>query len=298
MKNILIYTISEFNFKCGGLVVQYELCRILHNMGLNVRLQAPKKIRNSIFNRYYNNEFDLNNTIVIYGETITNNPLNAPYVVRWILAPLGLCSDINIYKTWCPKDLVYYFNSEEKITSNSEKIGNIYKLLNIIYINPLITINNPNPRHGSCFTIRKYNKQKFVHPPKSFEITREHTQMDYIKIFNNHKYFICYDSLTFLAVIAALCGCIPIVIKVDSLSKQDWLATSCAIGYLKTSGENTLYGIAYGADDLENATKTLHLAKEQWNRIIAYNKDKYISSFINDINNWDNNINTIKNNYY
>ena len=52
-----------------------------------------------------------------------------------------------------------------------------------------------------------------------------------------------------------------------------------------------------GADDLQNAINTIHLAKEQWNKIVKYSKNKYIIPFIIDINNWNNNINTIKSNF-
>jgi uncharacterized protein YceK len=136
-----------------------------------------------------------------------------------------------------------------------------------------------------------------IHTQGSFEITRNHTQLECIKIFNKHTYFISYDSITFLLVIAALCGCVSIVKKVSGLSKQDWLNTTAACAYLKESGENTLYGIAYGGDDLQNAIKTIHLVKDQWNRIVQFSKKKYINPFINDINNWDNNINTIETNF-
>ena len=137
-----------------------------------------------------------------------------------------------------------------------------------------------------------------IHPSNSFEITKNHTQMQCIEIFNNHKYFISYDSITFLSVIAALCGCITIVKKVDGLSKYDWLNTTCAANYLKESGENSLYGIAYGADDLENAINTIHMASEQCKRINEFSKKNYISKFIEDVNNWENMINTIENNFY
>ena len=302
MKNILVYTIDNFSLICGGVIVQYELCRILDNLGINVRMSAPTKIINSVFNKFYENDFDLNDTVVIYGETITNNPINAPHVVRWILAPLGLCSDINIYKTWGSKDLVYYFNSEQKMANNPDKFGQIYKLLNIIFLYPNIKNYNENNRSGTCFTIRKgyscHPNMSLIHPSNSFEITRQHSQSDCISIFNNHEYFICYDSITFLYVIAGLCGCISIVVPVNGLSKQDWINTTVLAEYFKESEEKVLYGIAYGMEDIEFAKNTINLVKEQWSKIIQFSKDKYILSFIDDINNWDSNINTIQNNFY
>lgn len=307
MKNIIIYThMNNFDFKAGGTVVQYLLAKTLEEYGQNVRIYSSSgiKIRNSIFEKYYKNDFPIdNNCVVIYCEGTQGNPLNAKYVVRWMLSKLGQNVPYDWVNTWNKNELVYYFNSEDKIKNEPNKLGNIYKLLNVIYINPYLTNLNLKNRKGTCFTIRKAletNGKKImnVHPPNSFEVTRNHTQIDYIKIFNKYKYFISYDSLTFLSVIAALCGCISIVIKVDGLSKNDWLNTTAVAKYLEISNEKILFGIAYGADDLENAINTIHLAKEQWNRIVQYSKENYVLPFIDDINNWDNNINTINNNFF
>ena len=140
---------------------------------------------------------------------------------------------------------------------------------------------------------------QFVHPPRSLEINFKHSQLECIKIFNNHKFFISYDSITFLSALAALCGCVSIVKKVDGLNKQEWLNTwgATLTEYLKSTGE-PLYGWAYGAEEVEFALNTLHLVKDQWVKIVKFSKEKYITPFINDINNWDENINTIMNNFY
>ena len=301
--NILIYTINDFCFQCGGLVVQYQLCSVLASLGVNVRIRSPNKIQNSIFNNYYNNDFDLEKTIVIYGETIEGNPMNAKYVVRWILAPLGVIVGPEIANTWGRNDLVYYFNSETKFSRQPEKIGNIYKLLNVLYINPYARNMNPAPRIGFCHTFRKSQQihgkiTKYIHPRDSFEITREHTQMQCIAFFNKYKAFVSYDSLTFFNVIAALCGCISIVYKVKDLSKQEWVHTTAASEFLKFKGHNNLFGIAYGLEDIPFAMSTLHLAPQQWNNIVNYAKEKTVMPFIDDINNFEKMINTIQNNFY
>jgi hypothetical protein len=307
MKNIVIYThMPKFSFKDGGTVVQYLLAKTLEEYGQNVRIYSSSgiKINNSIFSKFYENDFPIDdNTVVIYCEGTQGNPLNANHVIRWMLSKLGQNAPYEWVNTWDKNELVYYFNSEDKIAKNQDKLGNIYKLLNVIYINPYAINNNLIQRKGTCFTIRKSkeihgNIPKIVHPKKSFEITRAHTQLECISIFNNHKFFISYDSLTFLSVISSLCGCVSIVIKVNGLSKQDWLNTTAAAEYLKETGETMLYGIAYGAEELENAINTLHMAKPQWDRIVQFGKLKHVTKIIDDINNWNNNINTIQNNFF
>jgi len=300
MKNIVIYTINNFDMGCGGLMVQYELCKIIDEMGINIRIIAPNNIPNSIFSKYYNNDFPIDdNVIVIYGETIRGNPMNVKNVVRWILAPLGVIVPSDYYINYNKSDLVYYFNSELKIAQQPEKIETIYKLLTSIFLNPTVKIYNLNPRHGGCHTFRKAQMHKhisLIHNSDSFEI--RHSQDECIQIFNKYEFFISYDPLTFLSIIAALCGCISIVYKVEGKSKKEWYDSIATANYMKHKGIDSLYGVAYGLEEIEYAKSTLHLVKEQWDDILKYTKEFIIKPFINDIQDFDSNINTVKNNYY
>jgi hypothetical protein len=302
MKNILIWAPSVFDIGCGGLNVQYELCRILKEYGVNVKIFSPVKKQNPIFNDYYDNNFDLNETIVIYGETIQGNPLNAPYVVRWILAPLGICSHPLQFRVWGKNDLVYYFNPEKKMKIYPNKLGNVYKLLSIVYISPYIKNNNKEPRSGSCYTIRKANEYhnnqiEIVHPSNSFEVVRNHSLLECVDIFNTYECFYSYDPCTFLNIIAAISGCISVVIKVKGQPKNNWLNTLAPIEYLKETGE-PLYGVAYGPEEIEFAKSTLHLVEGQWININKFFRKKYVESFITDINSFETQPNTVENNFY
>ena len=60
-----------------------------------------------------------------------------------------------------------------------------------------------------------------------------------------------------------------------------------------------LYGVAYGngSDEIEFARSTLHLVKEQWNAFENYQK-KTVQSFLQDIEDWGNQKNTIDQCYY
>jgi hypothetical protein len=307
-KNIIIYThMGDFNINDGGTVVQYYLAQILEEkFGQNVRIYSSsgkKNTENPIFNKYYNYEFPINdNTIVIYCEGTRGNPLNAISVVRWMLSELGQNVPHEYVDTWGKNELVYYFNSELKFNKNPEKISNIYKLLSVLYINPTIKNFQYDTRSDYCYTIRKgahiHKNIQYIHPEPSFEITRAHTQDDCIALFNKYKYFISYDPLSFLTVIAALCGCISIVYKNDGMTKQEWIQTTAAGEYIKYKGLDNLYGIAYGLEDITYAEDTLHLVEEQWLDIANYLNRKTVMPFINDINDIKIMPNTIKNNYY
>jgi len=249
-KNILIYThMSHFEFNNGGTVAKYNLARMLEDLSQTIRIYSRTGIciNNSIFNKFYNNDFPIDdNCVVIYCEGTQGNPLNAKNVVRWILSELGKNVPTDWVHEWGKNELVYYFNSETKFITSPEKLGTVYKFLNCIYINPYAKQTNFEERKGICYTIRKarqmHNNISLVHPKGSFEITREHNQMQCIEFFNTYKWFMCYNPLTFYIIIAALCGCIPVVYKMAGLTKQQWIQTTVASEYLKVKDWITYMG--------------------------------------------------------
>ena len=292
----------DFDLSNGGVTVQYYLAQILDLYGEKVRIYSNNIIHNSLFNNYYGDDFNLDETVIIYCEGVIGNPLNGKYVVRWLLSELGKNVSNEIYLSWNKNNLVYYFNSELKFNNDSTKIGNYYKNLSLLYIYENIK-NNNKTRYGYCHTFRKsiyHINVKYIHPEDSFEINRNHSQDDYIIFFNRHEYFISYDPLTFLNVIASLCGCISIVYPIEGLSKKEWFKTTALSNYLIENNIDYLYGIAYGNDEAEinYAKSTIHLLDEQFKNIIEYFKNKSVIPFINDINNWDNSENTVENNFY
>lgn len=302
IKNIL-FAGHRFDHNSGGVMVHYELCKILNEYGINSKIYCTEKIQNHVCNSYYNNDFPIDETtVVIYSELIRGNPFNSKYSVRWILAPLGSLSESTIYLNYNKQDLVYYFNSELKFNDHPDKMGTVYKLLSTLYIYPNIKQTNFNTRDGTCFTYRKHHMHKsgiiHIHPPDSFEINNSHSQDNMIDFFNQYKYFISYDPLTFITIMAALCGCISIVHKVDGLSKLDWIKTTAANEYIKHKGIDNLYGIAYGMEDLQYAEDTISLAKEQWSDIQKFSKESTVIPFIIDLQNFENMENTVQNNYY
>ena len=82
------------------------------------------------------------------------------------------------------------------------------------------------------------------------------------------------------------------------MSKEDWLNNTGISEYIKEKKINTLNGLAYGLEDLENATNTIHLVKEQWDDIIDFINTKNIRPFISDMENYEVLTNTVKNNYF
>ena len=286
--NIIIYPHIKYDKNDGGINVMYYLGKLLEESGKNVRMYPSNGIvDNPHFNKYYENDFNLKDCIIIYCEGTQENPLNGNYIVRWLLSPLGLNVKEDSYLTWGKKDLVYYFNYEERFDDNSD---NKFKLLPLIIIFPEFTNNNKERNNKSCHTFRKshYHKNiQHIHTDDSFEIGRGLNHTELVQIFNEYTYFYSYDPLTFLSINAALCGCISIVYPIEGRTKLDWLKITAAYPYLKENNLDNLYGIAYGVNDIEYAKSTIHLVKQQWDDIISFTKTKYLNEFINDINNFD-----------
>lgn len=301
-KNIIIYPHGKFNLSDGGVTVQYYFAKILserYKQSVFIINKYDNNTINPIFNEFLNIDTLSDNlnetTIVIYCEGIKGNPLNAKYVIRWMLSKLGQNVSFKNYDTWNKQELVYFFNSE----IDFYKYNHI-KLLTIFYINPIFNDNRHN-RHGSCFTIRKSKKiidnLIFIHPEDSFEIKRGHTQDKYRKFFNKYEYFYSYDPLTFLSLISIMCGCISIVVEIEGISKQDYYKKTGIYDYMVHHNLSGIYGLAYGNSDEEinYAKKTIHLGKNQILNMQKWYMDSYVPLFINDINQFQTNENTIEN---
>ena len=312
-KNIIIYThMPLFSMVDGGTLVQYNLGKILdEELNQVVRIYSPSGIEaeNPVFNKFYRpTDFPIDeNTVVIYCEGTIGNPLGAKHVVRWMLSVLGQNVPHSHLDTWARNELVYHFNFEPRFFEYPERKGVFYKMLSCIYINPEIKQTNFGIREGSCFAIRKahhIHKSKpiqIIHDDGSHQLTGYETQSQCIEIFNTYKYFYCYDSNTFLTFMAAMCGCISIVYPVEGLSKSEWVKTTAAKDYLNSVGGDeteTLYGVAYGLEEIPFAESTLHLAKKQWVEIVNFGKENTVVPFVRDINEFENMQNTIENNYF
>jgi hypothetical protein len=299
-KDIIIHLHYKFDMTNGGVTVQYYLAKILDKLGCRVRIiNRFNTDKNIIFNNVFNNDFKIDECIVIYCEGIQGNPLNAKYVVRWMLSALGKNVPYHWVNTWGKNELVYYFNPEPHF--EKEKMGIIYKTLICPYINPNIVNYNRNDRNGTCFTYRKsrYHKKIVkIHNDGDFELIPSHTQEQYIDIFNNHKCFVLYDPVCFLMSISTMCGCIAIIHPVEGLTKLQWLQASFYSFYLEHKKLDNIYGIAYGIEDIVYAENTIHLAYEQMKDIEQCFIEKSIQPFINDMENFEKMQNNIEKNFF
>jgi hypothetical protein len=303
-RDVILFLHLGFSTTDGGATVQYLLASQLDKMGTRSRIinvNDNNKV-NSIYNNFYEGDFDINNTLVIYCEGIEGNPLNAKYTVRWMLSELGRNAPYKWVYTWNKNELVYFFNSEVGFYYN-ENTNDKYKLLTTFYFDNRIKQYNFETRQGSCYTIRKLfhyrNEFSNMHPENSIEISRGTSFEEYIDIFNKCEIFYCYDPLSFLIIISVLSGCVGVVYPLVNVSKKKWYQKTGLYEYMKYKNITDIGGIAYGNSEEEilRAKNTIHLAFDQLMELQKWHKDTQLKAFIHDINNWGNNTNTIENIY-
>jgi hypothetical protein len=281
----------KFQENSGGISVLHLLASKIKNLGFEVKMiiwDNHDPVPNRIFSEY-TTENDIEDCYVIYPEIIGGNPLGAKKIIRWILCDLGKNCSPSIYKTWNKTDIVYFFSSYNKNLTSQ----NIKYLFCLEIEEKYLNIKN-NERKNSCYEFRKSRK---FHKNINYYHTKDDIQIyeKNIDIFSKSKYYYAYDPYTYNMILAALCGCIPVIYPLENVSKKEWTDTLFCKEYLKWKKKDFLYGIAYGMDDLEYASKTIHLAKEEQLDIINF-ANLTIKNFIEDIKN--NNYTTINDIYY
>ena len=276
---IIIYT-PPFNINCGGIVVMHYLAQII-NETPNSKFYAKLFMCNNL--KYYNmfcNDFanidEINdNTIVIYPETVIGNPLNCKNVVRWILLELGIEMPIDHNKTFGSNDLIYYWETSEDINKKQlccQWKNNIFK-------------NNKLNRDKTCYLIKKgrliHKNINYIHPIDSINIENL-TLKEINNIFNECKYFYCYDPNTAHIIHSAICGCISIVYPIENINKEEYFK-SRMFCY-----NNIIYnkGIVYGnnIDEINVEINNINDCEEYYNNLFNSHENS-VFSFLNNIEN-------------
>lgn len=174
-----------------------------------------------------------NNTIVIYPERYCKNVLFAKNVVRWLLnTPSN-----NVVRTWGKKDLVFAYREVFDVPSiNPQK--RILTLLS--FDQSLFRQTNYGNRHGQCYILRKGKGRQDL--PEFFDgpVIDDWTFEQQVKVLNETKFCYIYDTQTGYGTIAAMCGCIPVIIMEPGKTKADYV-----------KGDDVTYGVAYGASEEE-----------------------------------------------
>lgn len=280
--NFIIFSPTpEYIDYIGGVMVNHSLAHYLTELGENSYIYA-----NSTKEGY-------NSTVVPWGTHIDYDPQNTIFITsagagehtfeNYI--PESLKNIPNQVK-WLVNDQVKYYPEEEKFYTycnyfpvlEGQHIDGSFLSLDVEFD---IFFNKNLPRKGGCFYTKgtpvkiNHHKEGDLNLDNIYSMPSFQRNLYLAEVFNNKEYFVCYSHRSFIAAIAALCGCTVIVIPFDDTPREYW----------EKNFPTFKYGIAYGINDLEWATNTKHLVRENIQNI-QNEGIKSIQSFINDCYVW------------
>jgi hypothetical protein len=234
-----------YQFNSGGLIALSMLAHNLASIGEQsyvIGSKGPGNLGEELQGR----RFDPESTIMVYPEIVYDNPFNYKHIVRWILN--------SSHRPYPEND--YLFKYSDYFTSFNEH--NVKGKLTAYNLELDFWIDLNYERSGECYIVKKGSYKKLIHHKDDSICIDDFPNNEYIReVFNKTKRFICYDSESFLATQASMCGCDVVVIPRDGVSREDW----------KYKFQGSKYGIAYGFDDPELYNSTRHLIKDNLIRL-------------------------------
>lgn len=264
----------------GGPVVLHLLCRMLADYGyeskvflLRPNVRYPKS-RQEFLQQYLpfmnkNSEHKLDSqegsvkgceltnwpyvdddTIVVYPEVIFGNPLAAKHVVRWFLGAIRPKGDAG-EQPYGKDDLFICYRE----IFNDYILNPTCRQVQLLHFNhDLYKRTNYGHREGSCFIIRKGHIRADLPETVPGIIIDNLPDEEKVKVMNQCEYCYSFDTQTFYSTVAAMCGCISVVIPEPGKKRGDYLAEG---------DENLGFGIAFGTSPEEiefarSSQKKLH----------------------------------------
>lgn len=264
----------------GGSVVSHVLANELNKLGHSTFIYSNSTIGDtSLIPWGVDIDYDNENTIFILpagaGEhTFTH--LIPPFINKSSNIVRHLINNqVNLY----PKENKLYQLSKYFNPLLNQKVDGYLPILNIDFN---IFYNYNIPRKGRCYLIKgnEYiENQPIYHNSQDTNLDMywnyKGDRMKYLAdMFNRHEIFFTYNTQTFISVLAAMCGCISIIIPHPNTSKEKLL-----------SFPQNKYGIAYGFEDINKSIDTLHLVKPNLENCLIENKN-HLKSFTDDCEIW------------
>lgn len=277
MTKFLVYA-PRYDSSSGGAIALHKLASILREQGQDAKLwyfdqphiksfangrfllsflraMAKKLVLRRDMKSPYDTptakHSDIPNSIVVYPEIIGGNPLSAEHVVRWFLNKPGeMTGKINYGKNELYFSYKTFFN-DPTINPHPQNILTVSEIQKDIYRNR----NLPN-RSGSCYLVRKGKGRPLDYHETGAICIDGMRHQKVADIFNRTQYFISYDPYSMYSRFAAMCGCIPVIVPEEGVTKEAW-----------RPNEADRHGIAYGYEDTEWAIRTRPLLLDQLDSI-------------------------------
>ena len=210
------------------------------------------------------------NTVVIYPEITFGNPLRAKKVVRWLLFYNRFYKQKENEKIgYSETDIFYCYRK----VFNDKTLNPEEKQLYMTYLD-LDTYKKTNDGHreGNCYIIRKGYWRSDL--PSEFDgpVIDDFSEKEKVKVLNQSKYCISYDTQTEYSKIAAMCGCISVVVPEPGKTRKDYRAE-----------DDRDYGVAFGfsEEEINYSIETAGKVMELYQQNISVHMDN-VAKFVED----------------
>ena len=289
--NFIVFSqFPEYMDYIGSSAVSHVLARNIALQGENTYIYANNTIHNSVscIPWYSNIEYDKENTIFIIpagaGEHTFKN--NIPDFIN---------DTSNIVRHLVNKQVTYYPENNKlyPIASyfNTLPNQNIDGYLTVFDVDFNLFRNYNLPRSGRCYLIKgnEYiDGRPLYHTSNDTNIDNYWSygpnKMKYLaEIFNKHEIFFTYNTQTFISVLAALCGCISVVIPHPTGGGAHPPELATKENFLNTPHFQS--GIAYGFDDMQQSIDTLPNVKKNLENCLNNNNNQ-LKQFTEDCYKW------------
>lgn len=273
-----IVVASSYNENRGGIIASHKLCHLLNEVGYEAYLYPLSRSSYTFLHRMFakltskvdylrialgrgfrlnpafNTElFPLTNlsipedAVVIYGDTVAGNPLDAKNVVRWFLHDpryqTGLTEhgSNELHIDFCE------FLSDYDPGSNFLNPRSLHVVHYPLDVYNDVDAKPTEERYSVAYMIGKGHYSEGIFDRNSATCVDGLSHLDCASVLRGAKRFYSFDPYTAHSSFAALCGAISIVIPPDGMAKSSW-----------HQNDNSRLGIAFGLDDEAWAVNTMH----------------------------------------
>lgn len=274
-KPIIVYC-PQFDENSGGAIVLHYLVSQLRSLGIEAYGQPPRKDYSRIVPAWWraikrlNQEWKrsklrthpsmnvpvapknlLRDSIAVYPEIVPGNPFETSCVVRWMLNRKDFFNTADFGQN----ELCFYY--QPAFSDNRQDIG-ARDILRIRWLREDVYFNQHQPdRKGACRMVRKGARLDIGDIPDGDDAIpvdgMSHEEI--ADVFNRTEVFYCHDPRTMYLYYAALCGCIPIIVRQPGVEFNELRPL-----------EKERWGIAYGPECIDWALNTRDRLLERFNR--------------------------------
>jgi len=268
----LLYS-YKYDWRVGGIVVLNKLADVLADIGFETYIIGEDNEINGKAVRVSKVQaieiVKDESVIVIYPEVIRGNPLNAAKVARWILYFPGIHGGDETYDT---SEFIFSYNSKFVSGTQYEKVPVVRIIETMVdHFNDLgmsrskdaILIKKGAHEIGQRMSLYLQPVMPSLKNIMNADSLIENTDnvSDFNKRLNEFRYFISYDNYSYHSVLAALAGCISVVIPQIGKSKEDFFSEY----------SERRFGISYGFENAKVDPSEIEMLRDELLRVESNN---------------------------